>query len=202
VIISFEGGEGVGKTTHAARLCSYLSEKSLPWLSIREPGGSEFSEKIRPLFLEEGLHVMTELLLVLASRKENISRCIEPAIGTGTIVVIDRFIDSTIVYQGIVGELGKERVQSIMEQTGTWIEPDLTFVMDSTTEVSLGRITPLDKFEQRGIEYHNRLRKAFLDIATQPRHRVINTDKIIHAVQEEIISLVERHLNQCSSHGR
>ncbi|MGC9323232.1 MAG: dTMP kinase [Desulfomonilia bacterium] len=196
MIISFEGGEGVGKTSHTARLCSYLSEKGLPWISIREPGGSRFSEKIRPLFLEDGLHVMTELLLILASRKENLSRCIEPAVHHGTIVVIDRFIDSTLAYQGIVGGLGLETVQHIMEETGTWLEPDLTFVLDSEPEVSLQRITPQDKFERRGFQYHVSLRKAFLDIADAPRHRIINTDRNIRDVQDEIISRVEPCLNR------
>jgi len=195
VIISFEGGEGVGKSTHALHLCSYLSKKELPWLSLREPGGSLISEEIRPLFLKEGLDTMTELLLVLASRKQNIKELIEPALQEGSIVIIDRFIDSTIVYQGIAGGLGPDLVRHVMEQTGTWLEPDLTFVMDIDPATALKRITPGDKFENRGIRYHQKLRKAFLDIATDKRHRIINADRDNMEVAREIISIVEELLS-------
>ncbi|HOO38561.1 MAG TPA: dTMP kinase [Deltaproteobacteria bacterium] len=194
MIISFEGGEGVGKTTHAANLCSYLSNKELPWLSIREPGGSWLSEEVRALFFKEGLDTMTELLLVLASRRQNIVELIEPGLDKGSIVIIDRFIDSTIVYQGIAGGLGIETVRHLMEQTGTWLEPDVTFVMDIDPVKGLKRITPGDKFENRGIDYHYMLRKAFLDIATDRRHRIINADRDSSEVARDIITIVEEFL--------
>jgi len=194
VIISFEGGEGVGKTTHAVNLCSYLNKKELPWLSIREPGGSSLSEEVRPLFFKEGLDTMTELLLVLASRKQNIQELIEPGLEKGSIVIIDRFIDSTIVYQGIAGGLGPDIVRHLMEQTGTWLEPDLTFVLDINPTTALRRIIPGDKFENQGIQYHLRLRKAFLDIATHKRHRIINADRDRIEVAREIISIAEEFL--------
>jgi dTMP kinase len=194
VIISFEGGEGAGKTTHAAHLCSYLSKKELPWLSIREPGGSSISEEIRALFLKEGLDTMTELLLVLASRKQNIKELIEPGLEKGSTIIVDRFIDSTIVYQGIAGGLGIETVRHLMEQTGTWLEPDLTFVLDIDPAAALKRITPGDRFENKGIQYHHMLRKAFLDIATDKRHRIINAARNSIEVAREINSIVEEFL--------
>lgn len=194
MIISFEGGEGVGKTTHVSHLCSYLSKKELPWLSLREPGGSCLSEEVRALFLKEGLDTMTELLLVLASRKQNIKELIEPGLEKGSIVIIDRFIDSTIVYQGIAGGLGPDIVKHLMEQTGTWLEPDLTFVLDIDPETALRRIIPGDKFENQGIHYHQMLRKAFLDIATDKRHRIINADRDSIEVAREIRSIAEEFL--------
>ncbi len=90
MIITFEGGEGAGKSTNVARLCSYLNIKGLPWLSIREPGGSCFSEEARALFLKHEMDVMAELLLILASRRQNISEVIEPGLKGGRIVVMDR----------------------------------------------------------------------------------------------------------------
>jgi dTMP kinase len=195
VIISFEGGEGVGKTTHVSHLCSYLSTKELPWLSFREPGGSLISEEIRALFLKEGLDAMTELLLVLASRKQNIMDLIAPGLAQGSIVIVDRFIDSTIVYQGIAGGLGRDTVKNLMEQSGTWLEPDLTFVMDMDPEAALKRITPGDKFENKDIHYHQSLRKAFLDIATDKRHRIINADRDTTEVAREIDAIVEEFLS-------
>jgi dTMP kinase len=196
MIITFEGGEGAGKTTQASRLCSYLESKGLPWLSFREPGGSRFSEEVRALFFREGLDVMTELLLVLASRRQNIRELVNPALDQGRIVVIDRFIDSTLVYQGIAGGLGIERVRKIMEDTGTWLEPDLSFVMDVEPSVALKRIEPGDKFERQGIDFHLRLRQAFLDTAQERRHHVIDTSRDREEVEREIIILVDRFLTE------
>ena len=194
MIISFEGGEGVGKTTHALNLCSYLSKKELPWLSIREPGGSFLSEEIRSLFFKEGLDTMTELLLVLASRNQNIKEIIEPGLEKGSTIIIDRFIDSTLVYQGIAGGLGVETVRHLMELSGTWLEPDLTFVLDIDPAAALQRITPGDKFENKGLPYHQMLRKAFLDIAQEKRHRIVNADRDSMDVTREIIKIAEGFL--------
>jgi dTMP kinase len=200
VIISFEGGEGAGKTTNAAYLGSYLTSKGLPWLSFREPGGSPFSEKVRDLFLKQDLDVMAELLLILASRAQNISRIIKPGLAEGKIIIIDRFVDSTLVYQGIVGGLGYERIKGIMEMTGTWIEPDLTFMMDLSPELGLSRITPSDRFEHRGQDYHQRIRDAFLRISGNDRHRIIDTSLGREQVQEMIIKEMDAALQRVLPH--
>jgi dTMP kinase len=194
VIISFEGGEGAGKTTNAAYLGSYLTSKGLPWLTFREPGGSSFSEEVRDLFLRQDLDVMVELLLILASRAQNISRIIKPGLAEGTIIIIDRFVDSTLVYQGIVGGLGYERAKDIMELTGTWIEPDLTFMMDVSPELGLSRIKPSDRFEHRRQDYHQRIRDAFLRISCNNRHRIIDTSLGREHVHERIIKEMDAAL--------
>jgi dTMP kinase len=191
VIISFEGGEGAGKSTHARLLCDHLQKHGLPWLSVREPGGSSFSERVRELFFQEGLDPMTELLLVLASRRHNLDVLVKPALSEGRIVVIDRFVDSTLVYQGVLGGIGIERVREIMELTGTWLEPDLTFVLDIDPGLSLARIVPGDKFELRERSYHDRLRHAFLDLAKSPRHRVIDAQRPCILVSSDIHSAVD-----------
>lgn len=200
MIITFEGGEGSGKTTNAAYLGSYLTSKGLPWLSFREPGGSSFSEEVRDLFLKQDLDVMAELLLILASRAQNISRIIEPGLAEGTIIIIDRFVDSTLVYQGIVGGLGYERAKDIMEHTKTWIEPDLTFMMDVSPELGLSRINPSDRFEHRDQDYHQRIRDAFLRISCNDRHRIIDTSLSREHVHERIIKEVEATLRSVSPH--
>jgi dTMP kinase len=200
VIISFEGGEGAGKTTNAASLGSYLTSKELPWLSFREPGGSSFSEEVRNLFLKQDLDVMAELLLILASRAQNISRIIKPGLADDTIIIIDRFVDSTLVYQGIVGGLGYERVKDIMGHTGTWIEPDLTFTMDVSPELGLSRIKPSDRFEHRGQEYHQRIRDAFLSISCDDRHRIIDTSLGWEQAHERIIKEVNASLRRVLPH--
>jgi len=191
VIISFEGGEGTGKTTCVDHLCSHLNGKGLPWLSLREPGGSLLSEEIRALFLHRDMDAMTELLLVLASRARNISSIIEPGLAEGKIVVMDRFVDSTLVYQGLMGGLGVDRVREIMEITGTWLEPDLTCVLDVPAEVSLARIRPGDRFESRDMTYHRNLRDAFLSVCTQKRHRVIDAARPADTVVGDVIRIVD-----------
>jgi dTMP kinase len=194
VIISFEGGEGAGKSTNSAFLGSYLTSKGLPWLSFREPGGSPFSEEVRELFLKHDLDVMAELLLILASRAQNISKILTPGLAEGMTIIIDRFIDSTLVYQGIVGGLGYERVKGLMELTGTWIVPDLTFVMDVSPEQGLSRIKPSDRFENRDKDYHLRIRDAFLRISLHGRHRLIDTNCSPELVHESIIKEVDAAL--------
>ena len=198
MIISFEGGEGSGKTTSAAHLASYLTSKGLPWLSFREPGGSSFSEEARGLFLKHDLDVMAELLLILASRAQNISRIVEPGLAEGKIIIIDRFVDSTLAYQGIVGGLGYERVKEIMELTGTWIEPDLTFMMDVSPELGLSRIKPSDRFEHRGRDYHQRIRDAFSRISCNDRHRIVDSSLGLEHVHEMIINVVDNALRGVS----
>jgi dTMP kinase len=200
VIISFEGGEGAGKTTNAAYLGSYLTSKGLPWLSFREPGGSSFSEEVRELFLKQDLDVMAELLLILASRAQNISRIIEPGLKEGAIIIIDRFVDSTLVYQGIVGGLGYERVKDIMEMTKTWIEPDLTFMLDVSPELGLSRIKPSDRFEHRGQDYHLRIRDAFLRISLNDRHRIIDTSLGREQVHGRVTKEVDAALDGVPPH--
>jgi dTMP kinase len=194
MIITFEGGEGVGKSTHSKLLCKHLEHKGLPCLSFREPGGSSFSELIRPIFFREGLDTMTELLMVLASRRENVKKMIEPGLAAGMIIIIDRFIDSTLVYQGLLGGLGADKVREIMEKTGTWVVPDLTFVLDVVPDHSLSRIVPGDKFENQGMDFHRRLRQGFLDLAREPRYLVINSDRPKEEVSRDVIARTEEFL--------
>ncbi|MBN1635010.1 MAG: dTMP kinase [Deltaproteobacteria bacterium] len=194
MIISFEGGEGVGKTTQVRHLCAYLDQHGLPRLSFREPGGSELFEKIRNIFLHQQLDPMSELLLILAGRRENICEIIEPALEQNKIIVIDRFIDSTLVYQGIVGGLGLEMVDKIMIATRTYLEPDLTFVLDMDASDALSRITPRDRFEQRDLQYHLRIRDAFVRIATRGRHHLLDAKRGKEDISQEVGRIVNELL--------
>lgn len=191
MIITFEGGEGVGKTTQAALLKQYFESISRPVVAFREPGGSSLAEKIRPLVLHEAMDPLTELMLILAGRRENITTIIHPAIASDTTVIIDRFIDSTLVYQGIAAGLGVERVREIMQATHTWLIPDLTFVLDLDTALAERRYTAADRFEHRERDYHQRLRQGFLTQATEPRHRIINTNRPKQTVFDAIRAAVE-----------
>ncbi len=189
MIISFEGGEGVGKTTQAALLKEYLQKKGRQVVSLREPGGSELSENIRKLFLTHPMDSMTELMLLLAARHNNIASVIMPALDAGKIVIIDRFIDSTLVYQGIAGGLGIENVRNLMEITKTLIEPDLTFLLDIDPAIAYSRFTPADRLETRSIETQKIIRQGFLDVCIEKRHIVIDAGKPEEKVFEEIKKL-------------
>ncbi len=186
----------MGKSTHAKILCTYLEQKGLPWISLREPGGSPFSELIRPIFFQEGLDRMTELHLVLASRRENITQVIRPALAQGKTVVIDRFIDSTLVYQGVLRGIGVQKTRQVMEQTETWLEPDLTFVLDIDPSRSLSRILPGDKFENQARDFHEKIRTSFLELAIDRRHVIIDSDRQKEAVSRDIIARADAFLNR------
>jgi dTMP kinase len=189
VIISFEGGEGAGKTTQAALLKKYLEKKGRQVVSLREPGGSDLSENIREIFLTHPMDSMTELLLLLAARRNNIASIIMPALDAGKVVIIDRFIDSTLVYQGIAGGLGIEKVMNIMVITDTMIEPDLTFLLDIEPETAYSRFIPADRLETRGIETQNIIRQGFIDVCRERRHHIIDAGKPEERVFEEIEKL-------------
>ncbi len=194
MIISFEGGEGVGKTTQIRLLSSYLEKEHIPWVSIREPGGSPISERIRSLFLENNLDPWAELLLVLASRRVNIKKVIEPALSEGNIVIIDRFLDSTLVYQGILGDIDTSAIMDVMKLTHTLLEPDVTILLDAPVEVGLSRIRAKDRFENLPLKYHEKIRNAFLDICSQERHYVVDASRPIEDVWEDVISILEPFL--------
>ncbi|HEY9161899.1 MAG TPA: dTMP kinase [Desulfomonilia bacterium] len=190
MIITFEGGEGSGKTTQAALLKEYLEKQGRQVVSLREPGGSNLSEYIRKLFLAHPMDSMTELMLLLAARRNNISSVIMPALDAGKTVVIDRFIDSTLVYQGIAGGLGIENVRNLMKMTGTLIEPDLTFLLDIDPAIAYSRFMPADRLETRGIETQKIIRQGFLDICRGKRHHVIDAEKPEEKVFEEIEKVI------------
>ena len=197
MLISFEGGEGVGKTTHTRLLKEALELKGLPVLMLREPGGSSLSEQIRILFKANDLDPMTELLLVLAARRHNLINIIEPALVAGQIVIVDRFIDSTLVYQGLLRGLGLDLVEAMMRSSFTWLEPDLTLVLDLYPDKALERIADpaSDRFDSLCIDDHCLIRDGFIKLANQKRHRLIATGRPLAQTSAEILDNVLRQLD-------
>jgi len=190
VIISFEGGEGAGKSTQAALLKNFLENNKRRVVLIREPGGSYISERIRSIFLENQMDTITDLMLILAGRRENIKTVIEPAVKDGSIVIIDRFIDSTIVYQGIAGGLGIDKVKKIMELSGTWLIPDITILLDIEYEKAKSRYTPSDRYEKKNAAFHNKIRQGFLDICNEERHIQVHADATEQTIFDTIVKSV------------
>ena len=196
MIISLEGGEGAGKSTQACLLAEYLGERGLAVLSFREPGGTPFSEEIRGLFLKQELDPLTELLLVLAARRRNLIELINPALKRGDWVIIDRFIDSTLVYQGLVGGLGLDQTRTLMQASGTWTVPDLTLVLDMDPSRALTRIDPSrrSRFDRQESSFHLRVREGFVQLARERRHRIIDAVRPVPEVAQAIRSIVQEVL--------
>lgn len=169
--ITFEGGEGTGKSTQARRLAERLRAAGLEVVVTREPGGSPGAEAIRKLVLEgsaDRWSPVTETLLMYAARADHLERTIRPALAEGAWVVCDRFIDSTRAYQGAGGNAPAALIEALEREVVGSDRPDLTLVLDLEVEAGLARAVgrdALDRFESMDIGFHHRLRQGFLDIA-------------------------------------
>ena len=180
LFITFEGGEGSGKTTQIQRLKSWI-ENNCEEFSLcltREPGGTEDAEAIRGLLLNgliQKWQPATEAMLVSASRHEHVVHVIQPALQRGNIVICDRFIDSTHIYQGFVGGINGEALDGLDKLSCDGLVPDLTLLMDVDSNVGLARTVERggseDRFEAKGKAFHQKVRQGFLARAKQePTH--------------------------------
>ncbi len=167
--ITFEGGDGVGKTLQTRRLTETLTARGQRVLLTREPGGAPGAEDIRELIVtgDPGRwSPLAEAMLVFAARAEHVARTIRPALDAGTWVICDRFTDSSMAYQGYGRGLGEGPIHTLHGLLG--IDPDLTLVLDIDEKTGLERASlrgGADRFERMGAEFHNRVRTAFHDIA-------------------------------------
>ena len=185
--ITFEGGEGAGKSTQARRLAARLKAAGIEVVATREPGGSPGAEAIRALVLTgaaERWSPVTETLLMYAARRDHIERTILPALERGAWVVCDRFADSTRAYQGAAGGVAPELIAALEDHVLAEVRPDLTLVFDLPVEVGLARAEAHAKasghaetrFESKGAAFHERLRAAFRQIAAIEPDRCVLVD--------------------------
>jgi dTMP kinase len=197
--ITLEGGEGTGKSTQVRRLAATLQSHGIKVVLTREPGGSPGAEQIRKLVVEgEGgrWNPITETLLVYAARADHVARTIGPALARGEWVISDRFNDSTYAYQGAGRGVERETIRRIDAAVLDDFKPDLTLILDLPVEVGLARAGARGgsetRFESLGPDFHERMRKAFLDIARrQPeRCRLIDAAGSEDAVAEAIWAAV------------
>lgn len=169
--ITFEGGEGTGKSTQARRLAERIQASGLKVVVTREPGGSPGAEAIRKLVLEgsaDRWSPIAETLLMYAARADHLQRTIRPALAGGAWVVCDRFIDSTRAYQGAGGDAPASLISALEREVVGDDRPDLTLVLDLEVQAGLARAVgrdALDRFESMDLGFHERLRQGFLDIA-------------------------------------
>ncbi len=181
--ITFEGGEGAGKTTQAKMLCEALEGAGIETLLTREPGGTFGAEAIRDLVLEgtsDRWSGMTELLLMYAARLDHVEKLIKPALERGVWVISDRFSDSSIAYQGYARGFGAEKVKAVHDAVMDGFEPDLTILFDIDPILAQKRVETrgegLSRFDAESIDFHNTLRQAFLDIADAQSERIFTID--------------------------
>lgn len=184
-LISFEGSEGSGKTTQISRLATRLEDAGYDVVVTREPGGTAIGEEIRHLLMHaatsEKMKPETELLLFAASRAQLVREVILPAIDEGKIILCDRFLDSTTVYQGVGRRISAEPVHIINNFAAGEILPDLTVVVDVPAETGLTRarhrVTDLpDRMEQENIEFYRKVREGYLMLAKALPERFVVVD--------------------------
>jgi len=199
--ITFEGSEGSGKSTQARMLCQYLKEKKLPVLHLREPGGVKISEAIRRILLNVKNDMMTkecETLLYMAARSQLLEEVVIPALKEGTIVLCDRYLDSTLAYQGYGNGVDLDAIMQIGQFATRSLTPDLTIVFDIEAEKGLSRTgTMKDRIELRSLAYHNRVRKGYLQLAKEEpqRIKVIKVDKSKEEIGKQVCAYVNTLLS-------
>lgn len=202
-LITFEGGEGAGKSTQIRRLADRLAERGIEVVVTREPGGSPLAEQLREFVLSgraAALGPAGEAALFAAARIDHIDSMIAPALARGAFVLCDRFIDSTRAYQGIMGKADPAVIAQLEKAALRGLRPDLTIVLDLPAREGLARaarrrglISEPDRFEGQDLGFHEGLREAFLDIAAREpdRCRVIDSGAPKDEVAEAIWRLVE-----------
>ena len=184
--ITFEGIEGVGKSTNIAHLTKALQDRDIKVLTTREPGGTPMAERIRDLVAEHGDEAMpdiAELLLVFAARALHVNNVIEPALSAGTWVICDRFTDSSRAYQGGGRGLPQDDINRLAEWVHGDLRPDLTILLDAPVEIGMsraGRRNEPDRFESERGEFFERVRAAYLQLAENEPQRFI----VVDATQE------------------
>lgn len=203
LFISFEGPDGSGKSTQINFLKDYFANNNVSFVFTREPGGTPIGEALREIILSpqyDEMSNITETLLYAASRAQLVSEIIKPALNRGDIVICDRYIDSSIAYQGFGRNLGKS-VADINSFAIDGLMPDLTFLISINPEIGMSRIecserSELDRLEQEKIEFHRKVHQGYIKIASQNKNRIVLIDGTmpIEAIKDEIISHVKKAL--------
>lgn len=201
--ITFEGGEGSGKSTQWNLLAQALKTKGMPTVATREPGGTPAGRAIRQLLLTpEGhaLEALPELLLYGADRAHHLTQVIRPALAAGRWVICDRYQDSTTVYQGLVRGLDSKMIQTLANWTTGGLKPRLTFLLDLPPELGLARsksrleseASSEDRFESETLEFHQQVRAGFLELAeAEPeRFAVLDANQDVEELHQTILTKV------------
>ncbi len=197
--ITFEGIDGAGKSSHVEWLADGLRERGKIVQVTREPGGTALGEALRGLLLNQAMHLETETLLMFAARREHLAQLIEPALARGEWVVCDRFSDASYAYQGGGRGLDKAKLHALEQWVHGSLQPDLTLLFDLPLEVARERIAlatrDLDRFEQERVDFHERVRRAYLErAAAHPeRIRVVDADDTLENIRVKLENIVSTY---------
>ena len=196
VFITLEGPEGAGKSTHGRRLAAWLKRQGRKVLLTREPGGTAIGQRLRTILLDRksgAMDPMVELCLYEASRAILVRQVIAPALKSGRIVILDRFQDSTWVYQGWAGGMDLKLVELLGNSAMAGCRPDLTILLDLPVRQGLARVRHPNRMEAKPVAFHEKVRAGYRVLARREpkRFRVIRADQPIAYVQEEIRRVVK-----------
>ncbi len=201
VFITIEGVDGAGKSTQLQLLEDYLQEKGVDFVFTREPGGTPIAERIREILLDpaySGMSVITEAFLYAAGRADHVNEVIRPALQAGKVVICDRYVDASMVYQGVAGGMPLEFLSHINEMATGALKPHRTIVLDVPLEVARGRRNRQapDRLEQKPDWFHEQVREGYLELArAEPRRvKVVDASGTVEEVQAQIRKLVDEIL--------
>lgn len=200
LFVCFEGGEGAGKSTQSRLLRDWLLERGETVLLTFEPGDTAVGKELRRIVLDPAtgdLSDRTEALLYAADKAEHVDHVVLPALARGEVVVTDRYVDSTLAYQGAGRTLDVSEVEAVARWATADLRPHLTVLLDLEPQAGLGRFTERDRIEGQSLEFHQRVRRGFLDLAaSDPDHYLVldaraAVDEIAAAIRDRVDALLE-----------
>ena len=194
-LITLEGMDGAGKSTHIANIISALVARGHEVVSTREPGGTALGERLRELLLHESMHAETETLLMFAARREHIAQVISPALARGAYVLSDRFTDATYAYQAGAKGVDINKIRTLEQWVQGALQPDITLLFDVPVEVSMQRLVQArepDKFERENAAFFTKIRQMYLQRAAEnpARFHVIDANQPLEVVRQSLLALV------------
>jgi len=197
--VVLDGPDGCGKSTQSRLLAKWIHQQLIETASFRDPGTTVIGEKIRAILLDTAhseMNTTTELLLYMAARAQLWAECIEPAINENKCVILDRWLSSTCAYQGFAGGFGVEKIIKIAEDSLPRPWPELTIILDIDLDSAANRLNDkLDRMEQKGRKYHQKVRQGFLALADQRSDfAIIDASKDIDTVSKQVIETVKEKL--------
>jgi len=207
LFITFEGPDGSGKTTHIKLLYDFLKKKGYSSVCTREPGGTKVGEKLRDILkdraLNSSLSIQTEVLLLQTARAQHVYELILPALKEGKFVLCDRYADSSTAYQGIGRGVGKDVICKLNDFATSGLVPDITILLDIPPKRGLKRADNRehgmvkDRWEEQDVTFHEKVRKAFLDLAEEnpDRYRTVSAVGPIEDVHQRIVKIIEKELH-------
>lgn len=201
--ITLEGQDGAGKSTNLAVIGKLLEDNNIDYVATREPGGTALGEAIRKLILDShelSFGDLAELLLMFACRAQHIEELIEPALASGKWVLCDRFTDASYAYQGGGRGLGRQRIAELEKKVQSDLHPNLTIILDLPVELGASRAgqrSAADRFEQQQLDFKQRVRDTYLEIAKlEPeRAKLVDASQSLQQVEQNIITLVQQFIS-------